>query len=97
MDREPAPLLAGREAGGRPVALAGHRPPSAPGREQVVVAGPVAQPVGQPRHCQSEQALHMPGIGISSTISIELSGIMKCGCSFIVAASASFDSACMIE
>ena len=40
---------------------------------------------------------HMPGIGISSMISIEPSGIMKCGCSDIAAASASFDSACMTE
>ena len=42
--------------------------------------------------------LYAPGIGTNSVISIDaLAPIMKCGCPFIDAASASFDSACMTE
>ena len=39
----------------------------------------------------------LPGIGISSTISIELSPIVKWGWPFIVSASASLDAACITE
>src|SRR5215468_652793 len=53
------------------------------------------RPVDIPRLLFS--ADHMPGMGINSTISIVPSGIMKCGWSFSVAASASLESACRIE
>ena len=40
---------------------------------------------------------YMPGTGMISTISIQPSGIMRCGCSLSDAATASFDSPCSTE